>query len=135
MTEFVGLRSDEIVRRITDAVREKLRVNEDGHAPGNDRRAMGLRVELDDGTPIELLPLPSRLIRALRCAGVDTLGDLNGVSEADIGRWRGIGRTSLDQLRKFLALAGRSLQPAALATKGNAHPESNASAGKASTRE
>ena len=93
-------------------VRERLRVGEKLRVLESDRQRLNLGVELQDNSPIALLPLPCRLIHALRCAGVETLGDLNGVSEDELGRWRNLGPTSVDQLRKFLALAGRSLQPA-----------------------
>lgn len=94
-------------------VRERLRVGEKLRVLEADRWRLGLRVGLEDNSPIALLPLPSRLIHALYCAGVETLGDLNGFSEDEIRRWRNIGQTSVDHLRKFLALAGRALQPAA----------------------
>ena len=93
-------------------VRERLRVGEKLRVLEGDRRRLGLGVELQDSSLIALLPLPCRLIHALLCAGVETLGDLNGVREDDLCHWRNLGPTSVDQLRKFLALAGRSLQPA-----------------------
>ena len=93
-------------------VREKLRVEEKLRMLEGDRQRICLGVGLEDKTLLALLPLPSRLIHTLLCAGVETLGDLNGVSEDELCRWRNLGPTSVDQLRKFLALAGRSLQPA-----------------------
>ena len=98
-TRFRGVRE-------RSRVREKLRVLE------GDRRRLCLGVELQDSSLVALLPLPCRLIHALRCAGVETLGDLNGVSEDELCRWRNIGPTSVNQLRKLLALSGRSLLPA-----------------------
>ena len=93
-------------------VREKLRVGEKLRVLEGDRQRLGLGVELQDNSLIALLPLPCRLIHALHCAGVETLGSLNGVSEDELCRWRNIGPTSVKQLRKLLALSGRSLLPA-----------------------
>lgn len=77
---------------------------------GEDASGLGrLAVRLGDRTPLALLPLSLRLKRALYRAGVETLGDLKSVSEADLCRWRSIGRSSLDQLRELLALIGRTL--------------------------
>ena len=110
---FVEQPSDNTARLITASVRERLRLGEKLRVLESDRRRLGMRVRLEDHSPIAFLPLPSRLIHALRCAGVETLGDLNGVSEDDLCRWRNIGPSSVDQLRKSLAAAGRALRPTA----------------------
>ena len=113
LAELAEQQSDDIARLITEDVREKLRVGGKWRVLEGDRLRLGVRVRLKDDSPIALLAPPCRLIGALRCAGVDALGDLNRVSEEDPYRGRNIGRSSLLQLRRSLAAAGRSLQPAA----------------------
>ena len=99
LADFVEQKTKELALLITERAQEKI------HVAGK------LCDGMDDDTLIALLPLPSRLIRALRRGGVETIGDLSRLSESDLRRWRHVGPVSLDLLRKFLALAGRTLPP------------------------
>lgn len=52
------------------------------------------------------LPQPAR--RALAAAGIRRLEQLAAFSEAEVGRWHGIGPNALGQLRRALAEHGLS---------------------------
>jgi len=52
--------------------------------------------------PIALLPIPSRLMRSLARAGVETLRDLEGISESQLLRWKNIGPGSVEQIREMM---------------------------------
>ncbi|MGB8167860.1 MAG: DNA-directed RNA polymerase subunit alpha C-terminal domain-containing protein [Chthoniobacteraceae bacterium] len=106
LVEFVEQKAEDLASLIVERAQEKLRA---AALLGSTHRPRQ-QVVLDDDTLITVLPLTSRLIRALRRGGIETLGDFNKLGERELRRWHNVGSASLDQLRKFLSLAGRSLR-------------------------
>jgi DNA-directed RNA polymerase alpha subunit len=63
-----------------------------------------------DATPIEMLPLSSRVRTSLRRAEVRTFGDLCRLSEQELLGWRSFGVRSVAEVRRLLAWDGRHLR-------------------------
>jgi DNA-directed RNA polymerase alpha subunit len=64
---------------------------------------------LVDCDPIEKIPMATRAVTALHRIGVQTVGQLLAMREADLRKVRSIGEGSVSQLVRILALYGRRL--------------------------
>ena len=60
--------------------------------------------ELDE--PIDFLGFSTRVKNNLKCAGCYTLKDLFKITEADLKRIRGMGRTSIEEIKAVLKKKG-----------------------------
>ncbi len=71
----------------------------DGVAAGRRRK-----VQLPDilQQPVEALGLPVRPLNCLRACGCQRVTDVTALSEQDIWRMRGLGKTSADQIARAL---------------------------------
>jgi DNA-directed RNA polymerase alpha subunit len=58
--------------------------------------------DIPDGTKIEDIRLPTRLKNALAVAGLKTVGELRGTSDANLFRLRNVGLESFNFLRQTL---------------------------------
>ena len=60
--------------------------------------------ELPDETPVWRVRFPTRIANALREAGVQTVGDIREISDADLLGFQDLGKGSVTFLRKTLGL-------------------------------
>jgi len=64
---------------------------------------------LSEADPIERIPIPTRVMKALRRLGVRTIGQLTEMREEDILGVPSLGEGSVRQLNRILALYGRKM--------------------------
>lgn len=74
-------------------------------------RSLRVRRQQQRREPVEVLKIPARVRETFRGLGVNTLGDLERFTEAQLLGMRGIGHTTIRSLRtqmsdRGLALAG-----------------------------
>jgi hypothetical protein len=58
--------------------------------------------QIDDSVPLDDVVLPQRVRRALQLANCETVGDARRISDNDLYRIRGCGRTSIRMLREAI---------------------------------